>query len=241
MSTLGGSAASERFISIYQWVFGVKAPWLSNEDGKLLDGPPDHRTDITPEDISLVASAIELGRIWRIDDYGRFGIASDDEKSEILEALRVYGHMRETLHPLEVEQYEAGISELHAVPEWHMFGWKKKDKPDFEYCYKVRTKQMRPSNDLDPEFAVRTNDKKWDLLVLGVRACLSQLNELNGLEGEKKLKKYEEVINDMLDSDSRSTYTEKLIKIMSRYEITIDAKTLKKALREVPDRLRTFR
>jgi len=147
MSELVDSAESEKFISIYQWVFGVRAPWLKNENGQRVDGPPDRRADISPVDISLAASAIELDGIWRIDDYGRLGVASDNEKFEIMDALRVYGHMRETLHPLEVEQYEAGISELHAVPEWHMFGWKRKDKPDFDECFR-RWKALRNGDDV---------------------------------------------------------------------------------------------
>jgi len=135
MSELGRED-SEKLVSVYDWVFGKNKTWLRDENGARVGDQPTCGEYRPPVDISLVASAIELDGVWRVDDYGRLGVASDDEKVEIMDALRVYGHMRETLHTLEVQKYEAGISEIHAVPEWHMFGWKAKDKPNFDECFR---------------------------------------------------------------------------------------------------------
>lgn len=222
------------FISVFDVVFGVRK---CREDGAPRRPLPGW--EIEPVGIDMVASTIESAGVHCFDDYSRFCKANDDQEKAILDALACYGKFRDLKHPSEVQEYVAGISEPENVPEWHSFGWERDKLPDFKYCLSIWEKSNNGSDEVDPEFQPRSNSRKWDLLIVGFRACVSTFPEVKGLEGEEKLKKYEAILCEVLDENIRSDYTQKIITQINKFGVTIDAKSLKKALREVPDRLRT--
>lgn len=126
---------SEEIISVYRWVFGTRQPYLRDKDGYRIKGQSVPGWEIAPVGIHLIVSAIELDCIFRVDNFGRYGKALEGEKVDILDALNVYADICARCSEEEVGRYEGGIFEEHNVPEWHQFGWKTKDAPDFEACY----------------------------------------------------------------------------------------------------------
>jgi len=134
------------FVSVHDVVFGNRPPETSesNDNG-------NRKTTITvkpdeaPVDIQLVASAIELDGIFCFDDYGRFGLANDEQKDKILNVLKVYGRVSAFSHTEELDRYEAEISDQTKFSEWHMFGWLIGELPDFEACYQ----QWKINNEMD--------------------------------------------------------------------------------------------
>lgn len=132
----GETMPAEEIISVYQWVFGTRKPYLRDKDGYRIKGQPFPDWERAPVGIHLVVSAIEVGHIFRVDNFGRYGQALEGEKIDILDTLSVYGDISARCSEEEIDRYEAGIFEEHNVPEWHQFGWKIKDAPNFEACFK---------------------------------------------------------------------------------------------------------
>ena len=73
------------FVSVHDVVFGNRPPETSeSNDNGSRKTTITVRPDEAPVDIQLVASAVELDGIFCFDDYGRFGLANDEQKDKIL-------------------------------------------------------------------------------------------------------------------------------------------------------------
>ena len=134
------------FVSVHDVVFGNRPPETSesNDNGSRKTSITV-RPDEAPVDIQLVASAVELDGIFCFDDYGRFGLANDEQKDKILNVLKVYGRISAFSHTEELDRYEAEISDQRKFSEWHMFGWLIGELPNFEACYQ----QWKINNEMD--------------------------------------------------------------------------------------------
>jgi len=134
------------FVSVHDVVFGNRPPETSesNDNGSRKTSITV-RPDEAPVDIQLVASAVELDGIFCFDDFGRFGLANDEQKDKILNVLKVYGRVSAFSHTEELDRYEAEISDQTKFSEWHMFGWLIGELPDFEACYQ----QWKINNEMD--------------------------------------------------------------------------------------------
>ena len=134
------------FVSVHDVVFGNRPPETSesNDNGSRKTSITV-RPDEAPIDIQLVASAVELDGIFCFDDFGRFGLANDEQKDKILNVLKVYGRVSAFSHTEELDRYEAEISDQTKFSEWHMFGWLIGELPDFEACYQ----QWKINNEMD--------------------------------------------------------------------------------------------
>ena len=134
------------FVSVHDVVFGNRPPETSesNDNGSRKTSITV-RPDEAPVDIQLVASAVELDGIFCFDDFGRFGLANDEQKDKILNVLKVYGRISAFSHTEELDRYEAEISDQTKFSEWHMFGWLIGELPDFEACYQ----QWKINNEMD--------------------------------------------------------------------------------------------
>ena len=134
------------FVSVHDVVFGNRPPETSesNNNGSRKT-TITVRPDEAPVDIQLVASAVELDGIFCFDDYGRFGLANDEQKDKILNVLKVYGRISAFSHTEELDRYEAEISDQTKFSEWHMFGWLIGELPNFEACYQ----QWKINNEMD--------------------------------------------------------------------------------------------
>jgi hypothetical protein len=124
------------FVSVHDVVFGNRPPETSeSNDNGSRKTTITVRPDEAPVDIQLVASAVELDGIFCFDDYGRFGLANNEQKDKILDVLKMYGRLSAFSHTEELDRYETEISDQTKFSEWHMFGWLIGDLPDFEACY----------------------------------------------------------------------------------------------------------
>ena len=123
------------FVSVHDVVFGNRPSEFSEIDESGRHFKVEVKPDVTPVDIRLVASAVELDGIFCFDDYGRFGIANNEQKDKILDVLRMYSRLSAFSHTEELDRYETEISDQTKFSEWHMFGWLIGDIPDFEACY----------------------------------------------------------------------------------------------------------
>ena len=134
------------FVSVHDVVFGNRPPETSeSNDNGSRKTTITVRPDEAPVDIQLVASTVELDGIFCFDDYGRFGLANDEQKDKILNVLKVYGRISAFSHTEELDRYEAEISDQTKFSEWHMFGWLIGELPDFEACYQ----QWKINNEMD--------------------------------------------------------------------------------------------
>ena len=134
------------FVSVHDVVFGNRPPETSeSNDNGSRKTTITVRPDEAPVDIQLVASAVELDGIFCFDDFGRFGLANDEQKDKILNVLKVYGRISAFSHTEELDRYEAEISDQTKFSEWHMFGWLIGELPDFEACYQ----QWKINNEMD--------------------------------------------------------------------------------------------
>ena len=133
------------FVSVHNVVFGNRPSEFSEIDESGRHFKVEVKPDVTPVDIRLVASAVELDGIFCFDDYGRFGLANDEQKDKILNVLKVYGRISAFSHTEELDRYEAEISDQTKFSEWHMFGWLIGELPDFEACYQ----QWKINNEMD--------------------------------------------------------------------------------------------
>ena len=123
------------FVSVHNVVFGNRPSEFSEIDESGRHFKVEVKPDVAPVDIRLVASAAELSGIFCFDDYGRFGIANNEQKDKILDVLKMYGRLSAFSHTEELDRYETEISDQTKFSEWHMFGWLIGDIPDFEACY----------------------------------------------------------------------------------------------------------
>jgi hypothetical protein len=123
------------FVSVHDVVFGNRPSEFSEIDESGRHFKVEVKPDVTPVDIRLVASAVELDGIFCFDDYGRFGIANNEQKDKILDVLKMYGRLSAFSHTEELDRYETEISDQTKFSEWHMFGWLIGEIPDFEACY----------------------------------------------------------------------------------------------------------
>ena len=123
------------FVSVHNVVFGNRPSEFSEIDESGRHFKVEVKPDVTPVDIRLVASAVELDGIFCFDDYGRFGLANDEQKDKILDVLKMYGRLSAFSHTEELDRYETEISDQTKFSEWHMFGWLIGEIPDFEACY----------------------------------------------------------------------------------------------------------
>jgi hypothetical protein len=123
------------FVSVHDVVFGNRPSEFSEIDESGRHFKVEVKPDVTPVDIRLVASAVELDGIFCFDDYGRFGIANNEQKDKILDVLRMYSRLSAFSHTEKLDRYETEISDQTKFSEWHMFGWLIGDIPDFEACY----------------------------------------------------------------------------------------------------------
>jgi hypothetical protein len=123
------------FVSVHDVVFGNRPSEFSEIDESGRHFKVEVKPDVAPVDIRLVASAAELSGIFCFDDYGRFGIANNEQKDKILDVLKMYGRLSAFSHTEELDRYETEISDQTKFSEWHMFGWLIGDIPDFEACY----------------------------------------------------------------------------------------------------------
>ena len=123
------------FVSVHNVVFGNRPSEFSEIDESGRHFKVEVKPDVTPVDIRLVASAVELDGIFCFDDYGRFGIANNEQKDKILDVLRMYSRLSAFNHTEELDRYETEISDQTKFSEWHMFGWLIGEIPDFEACY----------------------------------------------------------------------------------------------------------
>jgi hypothetical protein len=123
------------FVSVHNVVFGNRPSEFSEIDESGRHFKVEVKPDVTPVDIRLVASAVELDGIFCFDDYGRFGIANNEQKDKILDVLRMYSRLSAFSHTEKLDRYETEISDQTKFSEWHMFGWLIGDIPDFEACY----------------------------------------------------------------------------------------------------------
>ena len=133
------------FVSVHNVVFGNRPSEFSEIDESGRHFKVEVKPDVTPVDIRLVASAVELDGIFCFDDYGRFGLANDEQKDKILNVLKVYGRISAFSHTEELDRYEAEISDQTKFSEWHMFGWLIGELPNFEACYQ----QWKINNEMD--------------------------------------------------------------------------------------------
>ena len=134
------------FVSVHDVVFGNRPPETSeSNDNGSRKTTITVRPDEAPVDIQLVASAVELDGIFCFDDFGRFGLANDEQKDKILNVLKVYGRVSAFSHTEELDRYEAEISDQTKFSEWHMFGWLIGELPNFEACYQ----QWKINNEMD--------------------------------------------------------------------------------------------
>ena len=134
------------FVSVHDVVFGNRPPETSeSNDNGSRKTTITVRPDEAPVDIQLVASTVELDGIFCFDDYGRFGLANDEQKDKILNVLKVYGRVSAFSHTEELDRYEAEISDQTKFSEWHMFGWLIGELPNFEACYQ----QWKINNEMD--------------------------------------------------------------------------------------------
>ena len=134
------------FVSVHDVVFGNRPPETSeSNDNGSRKTTITVRPDEAPVDIQLVASTVELDGIFCFDDYGRFGLANDEQKDKILNVLKVYGRISAFSHTEELDRYEAEISDQTKFSEWHMFGWLIGELPNFEACYQ----QWKINNEMD--------------------------------------------------------------------------------------------
>jgi hypothetical protein len=123
------------FVSVHNVVFGNRPSEFSEIDESGRHFKVEVKPDVAPVDIRLVASAAELSGIFCFDDYGRFGIANNEQKDKILDVLKMYGRLSAFSHTEELDRYETEISDQTKFSEWHMFGWLIGEIPDFEACY----------------------------------------------------------------------------------------------------------
>ena len=123
------------FVSVHDVVFGNRPSEFSEIDESGRHFKVEVKPDVAPVDIRLVASAAELSGIFCFDDYGRFGIANNEQKDKILDVLKMYGRLSAFSHTEELDRYETEISDQTKFSEWHMFGWLIGEIPDFEACY----------------------------------------------------------------------------------------------------------
>tara|TARA_B110000027_G_scaffold131031_1_gene154686 strand:- start:40 stop:687 length:648 start_codon:yes stop_codon:yes gene_type:complete len=134
------------FVSVHDVVFGNRPPETSeSNDNGSRKTTITVRPDEAPVDIQLVASTVELDGIFCFDDFGRFGLANDEQKDKILNVLKVYGRVSAFSHTEELDRYEAEISDQTKFSEWHMFGWLIGELPNFEACYQ----QWKINNEMD--------------------------------------------------------------------------------------------
>ena len=134
------------FVSVHDVVFGNRPPELSeSHHNGLRKATVKVRPDEAPVDIAKVVCAIEDCKIYHYDDFGRFRVATDDQKEKIKAALARYH--KETIFGYTGELFNSyqGLQDRVDGADWISTGWLEDELPNFEACYE----QWKINNEMD--------------------------------------------------------------------------------------------
>ena len=222
------------FVSVHDVVFGNRPPETSeSNDNGSRKTTITVRPDEAPVDIQLVASAVELDGIFCFDDYGRFGLANDEQKDKILDVLKMHGRLCNFSHAEEIDRYETEISDQTKFSEWHMFGWLIGELPDFEACYQ-QWKSKHNTSGKEPNLKAKRleNPRKsntiWVMVEGLVTSVISEHLASNG-------KTTNDIIAE-LTSKTRSTETMRLLNKLQHLapdSFNMDEKTFRSKLKDI--------
>jgi hypothetical protein len=135
-----------QFISVHDVVFGHRPPELNeSHHNDLRKATVKVRQDEAPVDIAKVVCAIEDCKTYHYDDFGRFRVATDDQKEKIKAALARYH--KETIFGYTGELFDSyrGLQDRADGADWISTGWLEDDLPNFEACYE----QWKINNEMD--------------------------------------------------------------------------------------------
>jgi hypothetical protein len=221
------------FVSVHNVIFGNRPAVFSEVEQNRRHIQVQVRADQEPVDIKMVASAAELDKIFCFDDFGRFGLANDEQRDKVLGELKVYCRLCAYSNTDELDRYEDKISDPAEFSEWHMFGWLIGDLPDFEACYQ-QWKTERSTSGKEPILKrkrlddPRTSNTVWDM-VKGLLTAV--INE--HLTSESKTAN--DIIAELM-SKSRSAETMRLLKKLQHIapdSFTMDERTFRSKLKDI--------
>ena len=221
------------FVSVHDVVFGNRPSEFSEIDESGRHFKVEVKPDVAPVDIRLVASAAELSGIFCFDDYGRFGIANNEQKDKILDVLKMYGRLSAFSHTEELDRYETEISDQTKFSEWHMFGWLIGELPDFEACYqqwksKHNTSGKEPSLKAKRLESPRKSNTIWVMVEGLVTSVISEHLASSG-------KTTNDIIAELM-SKTRSTETMRLLNKLQHLapdSFNMDEKTFRSKLKDI--------